>query len=82
MEPANPEESHVATVLLLDISASMGDNDKISQLNEGLQLFKDEVCQDERACKRVDLAVITFGGSVEVIHDYCSANPIKLPIPF
>jgi uncharacterized protein YegL len=72
VEPANPEESHVATVLLLDISGSMIDQDKISQLNEGLQIFKQEICQDERACKRVDLAVITFGGNVEVIQGFTS----------
>jgi len=79
VEPANPEESHVATVLLLDVSASMSDNDKISQLNEGLRIFRDEVCQDERACKRVDLAVVTFGGAVEVIHDFSSIDGFEPP---
>jgi len=72
VEPANPEESHVATVLLLDVSGSMSDQDKIRQLNEGLQIFKQEVCSDERACKRVELAVVTFGGSVQVVQGFSS----------
>ena len=80
IEPANPEESHVATVLLLDVSESMRDNDKIAQLNEGLRIFKDEVCQDDRACKRVDLAVITFGGSVDIIHDFSSIEAFEPPV--
>jgi len=79
VELANPEEPHVATVLLLDVSASMGDNNKIEQLNEGLRVFKEEICQDDRARKRVDLAVVSFGGNVNVLHDFSSIEAFDPP---
>src|SRR5207247_10786959 len=63
IEIANPQQPHVATVLLLDTSGSMSGG-KIAALNEGLTLFKQDVSTDDLACKRVDLAVVTFGSSV------------------
>jgi uncharacterized protein YegL len=67
IEIGNPEEPHCATVLLLDTSGSMSEMDKIAQLNEGLHFFKEDVSSDPLARKRVDLAVITFGSTVNVI---------------
>lgn len=61
----HPGEPHVATVLLIDTSGSMS-GPSIREINEGLKLFKNEVLNDNLARKRVDLAVVTFGGSNEV----------------
>jgi len=70
IEIANPQHPHCATILLLDISGSMVANGKIKQLNDGLRFFKEDVIADELASKRVDLAIITFGDSVTIAHDF------------
>ena len=76
IEIGNPTQPHCATVLLLDTSGSM-DGDKIARLNEALRAFKEETAADELARKRVDLAVLTFGGTVNVAHDFCSIEDFE-----
>ena len=76
--PANPQQPHCATVLLLDTSGSMAGT-KIQQLNEGLKIFKSEISSDELASKRVDLAIVTFGNSVTVAHDFSSVDEFTPP---
>lgn len=58
----NPEP-RVPCVLLLDVSGSMN-GPPIRQLNDGIVAFKDAVAADMLASKRVEVAVITFGGQV------------------
>jgi len=70
IEIGNPTQPHCATVLLLDTSGSM-EGEKIACLNEALRAFKEETAADELARKRVDLAVLTFGGAVNLAHDFC-----------
>jgi uncharacterized protein YegL len=55
----NPE-NRCPVILLLDNSGSMG-GAPIQQLNEGLQLFRDELFADSLAAKRVEVAIVTFG---------------------
>ncbi len=69
VEVAYPQQPHVATVLLLDTSVSMA-GAKIDALNKGLKLFLSETAQDELASKRVDLAIVTFGGDARVAHPF------------
>lgn len=69
-QPFNPEfvdnpEPRVPCVLVLDTSGSM-DGPKIDQLNAGVALCKSELLADPIAAKRVELAVVTFGGTVTV----------------
>lgn len=75
----NPEQPHCATVLLLDVSGSMMDNDKIGQLNAGLQMFKEELMKDDLASRRIDVSVITFGENVKVISPFCSITDFHPP---
>jgi len=75
VEIANPQHPHCATLLLLDVSGSM-QGDKIKQLNEGFQVFKDDLLQDDLARKRVDLAIITFGEDVKVVSDFTSVDTL------
>ncbi|MDD3976569.1 VWA domain-containing protein [Methanomicrobium antiquum] len=79
VEIAYPQQPHCPTILLLDVSGSMVIGDKISQLNEGIRIFKEEIEQDELARKRVDVSVITFGSKVEVAHDFSSVEDFNPP---
>lgn len=69
IEVAYPQQPHVATVLLLDTSRSMA-GDRIAALNAGLQQFLEETSQDDLASKRVDLAIVTFGGEARVARPF------------
>jgi uncharacterized protein YegL len=80
IEIANPQHPHCATVLTLDISSSM-QGDKIRQLNEGLQYFRDDVLSDDLARKRVEAALVTFGSHVAVAQDFSSMESFA-PAPF
>ena len=79
IEIANPQQQHVATVLLLDTSGSMTDGNKIIQLNEGLKIFKEDLSSDDLARKRVDLAVITFGDVVKTFQNFSSVEEFNPP---
>jgi uncharacterized protein YegL len=71
LEPiiAAPSEKHLACVLLLDVSGSMS-GEPIQQLNNAINLFKEKVSKDETAQKTVDIAIITFGSTVEIVQTF------------
>jgi len=79
VEIAYPQQPHCPTVLLLDTSGSMTLEGKIAQLQEGVALFREEIGNDELARKRVDLAVITFGDSVDVVSPFSSVEEFEVP---
>lgn len=74
----NPEP-RVPCVLLLDVSGSMG-GEKIQELNAGLATLRTELLKDEQAARRVELAIVTFGGSVRVAQDFVSPSEFKPPV--
>jgi uncharacterized protein YegL len=78
LEITDPEQPHVATVLLLDISGSM-EGDKIRQVNEGLQYFKDDVSSDDLTRKRLDFSIITFGSAVDIFQPFCNIENFNPP---
>ena len=84
VEIANPKQPHCATVLLLDVSGSM-EGSKLQQLNDGLRIFKEDICGtddhpgDELAKKRVDLAIVTFSSDVQVIQDFTNMDAFEPP---
>jgi len=65
----NASESHMALVFVLDVSYSM-DGPPIDQLNEGLNRFKEEVCQDKQTRDILDVAIIQFNESYEITQDF------------
>ena len=65
----SPSEPHMACVLLVDTSGSM-EGDAIKSLNEGINRFKMETSMDELAQKRVDIAIIEFNSTAQVIQDF------------
>jgi uncharacterized protein YegL len=73
----NPEP-RCPCILVLDVSGSMN-GQPINQLNAGLATFKDELITDSLASKRVEVAVVTFGGQVQTICDFTTAAHFQPP---
>lgn len=73
----NPEP-RCASLLLLDVSGSMA-GPPLQQLQEGLAIYKDELFADSLARKRVEVAIVTFGGSVQVPQAFTTAEFFNAP---
>jgi len=69
----NASESHMALVFLLDTSGSMGwpeDDPPIRNLNEGLNRFKTEVCENKQTKDILDIAIVEFNSDFRVVQDF------------
>jgi uncharacterized protein YegL len=77
---ANPDP-RCACVLLLDTSGSMS-GPAIDALNQGLQAFQLDIQEDPLAKRRVEIAIVTFGGSVLKIQDFIAAGSLVAPTLF
>ena len=66
---SNPQEPHMACVLLLDTSSSMS-GDPINSLNKAINDFKEQTSLDELDQKRVDIAIIEFNDHARVVQDF------------
>jgi len=66
-------EPRCACLMLLDTSSSMS-GAPISELNQGYLTFRQEVDGDPLARKRVEAAVVTFGGTVTVAQPFIEAR--------
>jgi uncharacterized protein YegL len=65
-EFADNPEPRCPVILLLDTSGSMK-GQPIEELNEALQAFDRELKTDTLASLRVEVAIVTFGGSVKAV---------------
>jgi uncharacterized protein YegL len=82
VEFAENPEPRVPCVLVVDTSASM-QGTKIDELNNGLKFYKEELLADPLASKRVEVAIVTFGGRVNRLVEFSTAaafNPPKLQV--
>ncbi|MCK5918563.1 MAG: VWA domain-containing protein [Cocleimonas sp.] len=77
-DTSNPEP-RCPCILLLDTSKSMQGN-AIAELNAGLQAFKDSVSNDELAMQRIEIAIVTFGGAVNIVQDFITVDQFIPPI--
>ena len=75
---ADNPEPRCASLLILDISGSMG-GQPINELQAGLALYRDELAADTLARKRVEVAIVTFGGSVDVVQNFATAESLTPP---
>ncbi len=73
----NPEP-RLPCILLLDVSGSMN-GDPICELNAGLATYKNELAADSLAAKRVEIALVTFGGQVQTVSDFVSVDDFQPP---
>jgi uncharacterized protein YegL len=74
----NPE-NRCPVLLLLDNSGSMN-GAAIAELNRGIASFKEDVLKDEQASLTVDLALVTFGKTVEKVQDFVSIDRFQAPV--
>ena len=79
LEFAENPEPRCPCVLLLDTSASMTGT-PIQALNDGLEIFKDNLITDELAKKRVEVAIISFDNLVKIVQDFITADQFENPI--
>lgn len=68
----NPE-NRCPVMLVLDASASMK-GDPIAELNAGVRAFQQQVMLDETASMRIELGIVRFGGSCELIQDFATMD--------
>lgn len=79
LEFADNPEPRCPCVLLLDTSGSMK-GERIAALNAGLRTFRDELGGDALASRRVEVAVIAFGGEVRVVQDFVTVDDFRPPV--
>jgi uncharacterized protein YegL len=73
----NPEH-RCPSVLILDISGSMR-GEPVKQLQEGVAVYRDSLFGDNLARKRVEVAIVTFGGTVTVVQSFTTAENFTAP---
>lgn len=78
VEFADNAEPRGPAILIVDTSSSMSGK-KIEALNRGLEQFASELAADNLARKRVDVAVVSFGGTVKTVCDFTNAESFLAP---
>jgi uncharacterized protein YegL len=78
IEFASNPEPRCPVVLLLDTSGSMS-GPPIDELNDGLHEFSEAVKADRLASLRVEVAVVTFGGTVTTIQPFVTMDNFQPP---
>lgn len=78
VEFAENPEPRVPCVLIVDTSTSMH-GPRIAELNQGLQVYRDELLSDPLATKRVEVAIVTFGGRVTRLVEFVTAADFDPP---
>lgn len=78
VEFADNPEPRCPCILLLDVSWSMK-GAPIKALNDGLQIFRDQLNQDDLTKKRVEVAIVTFESTAKVVQDFVTADRFQPP---
>ena len=72
----NANESHMACLLLLDTSGSMY-GEPINELNAGINRFKEEVLRDEATRNILDVAIVEFNSTFNVVQEFVPIEQMK-----
>jgi uncharacterized protein YegL len=75
--PENYEQK-CPLVLVLDVSGSMYGK-PIDELNKGLKEFKEDIEKDVTASARLEVSIVTFGSSVDVLQDFALLDDFTMP---
>ena len=67
---------HMSVAFAIDTSSSLS-NEAMRNINANFNRFKDIVCQDERAARCVDVAVVSFADRVAVEQDWCPVADLR-----
>ncbi|KHG42749.1 MULTISPECIES: VWA domain-containing protein [Aphanizomenon] len=78
-EFVNNPEPRCPVILLLDTSGSMG-GEPIGQLNKGIKVFKREAQKDAIASLRIEVSIITFGQTVDIVQDFVTIDEFTPPV--
>ncbi len=76
--PKNYEQKCLC-VLLLDNSYSMNENGRLNELQKGIEIFHQEIMEDPTTSNRLEVAIIRFGGTVEVMQQPALVNNFRMP---
>jgi uncharacterized protein YegL len=79
VEFAENQEPRCPVILLCDTSGSMS-GESINALNSGLATFKNEVCKDEIASLRVEVAIVTFDSKVKLLQNFVTIDDFAVPL--
>jgi uncharacterized protein YegL len=81
----NNPSARLPMALLLDCSGSMTLDNRIGELNKGVDMFFNSILADEVTRYSVELSIITFGGTVEQVLDFANVerqiNEFKSSMP-
>ncbi len=75
----NNREERLPCILVVDGSGSMQKDDAIAELNKGLEAFARALKNDPMTAMRVQVSVIRFGGTVDVLTDWTEAMNFTPP---
>jgi uncharacterized protein YegL len=79
VEFAENPEPRCPCLLLLDTSGSM-EGAPIEALHQGLRAFKNELADDTAASRRVEVAIVTFDDTVNVVQEFVTADLFQVPV--
>jgi uncharacterized protein YegL len=79
VEFAENPEPRCPCVLLLDTSGSM-DGAPLDALHEGLRAFKTDLLRDSLASRRVEVAVMTFDDSANLVQNFVTVDRFEPPV--
>lgn len=75
---ADNPEPRCPSLLILDVSGSM-QGASLRQLQEGIEVYRDCLHSDTLARKRVEVAILRFGGKIELLCPFATVDAFSIP---